>query len=90
LGNQIWKRVTVHYTAIHGSWLNQAAIELGLVARQCLGRRSILDLKTLRRESRTWNRRLKRAQTKINWHFDRQTARRKLGYQRETFRRSET
>ena len=24
LGNQLWNRFTVHYTPIHGSWLNQA------------------------------------------------------------------
>jgi hypothetical protein len=40
LGKQIWERFTPHYAPIHGSWLNQAAIEIGLVARQCLGRRS--------------------------------------------------
>jgi hypothetical protein len=58
LGNQIWNRFTLHYTPSDGSWLNQAEIELGLCARQCLGRRRIPDLKTLRRESSAWNRRL--------------------------------
>jgi hypothetical protein len=38
LGNQIWERFTLHYTPSHGSWLNQAAFKLGLIARQCLGR----------------------------------------------------
>jgi hypothetical protein len=55
-GAEIWDRFTVHYTPTHGSWLNQAEIEIGLFTRQCLGRRRIPDLKTLRRESRAWNR----------------------------------
>jgi len=29
-GSQIWDRFTVHYTPKHGSWLNQAEIEIGL------------------------------------------------------------
>jgi len=90
LGNQLWNRFTVHYTPIHGSWLNQAEIAIGRFTRQCLGRRRIPDLKTLRRESGAWNRRLNRARTKINWQFDRKTARRKFGYQTKTFSRSKT
>jgi len=54
-GSEIWDCFTVHYTPRHGSWLNQAEIEIGLFARQCLGKRRIPDLKTLRRESRAWN-----------------------------------
>jgi hypothetical protein len=36
-GNQIWDRLTVHYTPKHGSWLNQAEIEISLFGRQLLG-----------------------------------------------------
>jgi DNA-directed RNA polymerase specialized sigma24 family protein len=52
VGGEIWDRFTVHYTPTHGSWLNQAEIEISLFARQCLGTRRIPDLKTLRRETR--------------------------------------
>ena len=90
LGSEIWDRFTVHYTPTHGSWLNQAEIEIGLFTRQCLGRRRIPDLKTLRRESRAWNRRVNRARTQINGRFDRKTARRKFGYKRQSFKRSQT
>ena len=38
-----------HYTPKHGSWLNQAEIEIGLFSRQCLGKRRIPDLATLPR-----------------------------------------
>jgi len=34
----LWERFTVHYTPKHGSWLNQAEIEISLFSRQCLGR----------------------------------------------------
>ena len=89
-GAEIWDRFTVHYTPTHGSWLNQAEIEIGIFSRQCLGSRRIPDLKTLRREARAWNRRMNRARTKINWRFTRKTARRKFGYRKTLFRRSET
>ena len=88
VGNEIWDRFTVHYTPTHGSWLNQAEIEIGIFSRQCLGTRRIPDLKTLRRESRAWNRRMNRERIKINWRFDRRAARRKFGYKGNSFKRS--
>src|SRR6516164_5444853 len=27
---EVWNRFTVHYTPAHGSWLNQAEIEIGI------------------------------------------------------------
>jgi hypothetical protein len=80
MGCQVWDRFTIHLTPKHGSWLNQAEIEIGLFSRQCLGRRRIADLTSLRRETRDWNGRMNRAKVKINWKVDRRTARRKLGY----------
>ena len=88
-GNWIWNRFTVHYTPTHGSWLNQAEIEISLFTRQCLGKRRIPDRKTLQRETRAWNRRVNRDKVKINWRFDRKTARRKFGHKKHSFRRSE-
>jgi hypothetical protein len=32
-GGEIWGRFTVHYTPVHGSWLNQAEIEIGVLSR---------------------------------------------------------
>ena len=88
VGGEIRDRFTVHYTPTHGSWLNQAEIEIGIFSRQCLGTRRIPDLQTLRREARSWNRRMNRARTKISWKFDRKAARRKFGYEKHSFRRS--
>lgn len=90
VGGQIWDSFTVHFTPTHGSWLNQAEIEIGLFARQCLGKRRIPDLQTLRRESRAWNRRMNRDRVQINWKFDRRAARRKFGYKSQCFKRSKT
>jgi hypothetical protein len=87
---EVWDRFTVHYTPTHGSWLNQAEIEIGIFTRQCLGKRRIPDLKTLRREARAWNRRMNRDRVKITWKFDRNTARRKFGYKRKAIKRSKT
>jgi hypothetical protein len=90
MAGEVWNRFTVHYTPTHGSWLNQAEIEIGISTRQCLGKRRIRDLKTLRREAKAWNRRMNRDRVKIAWKFDRKTARRKFGYKRKYFNRSET
>jgi len=89
-GGKLWQRFTPHYTPIHGSWLNQAEIEIGLFARQCLGRRRLPNLTTLRREARAWTRRMNRARTQINWRFDRRAARRKFGYTKHFSKRSNT
>src|SRR5438309_10999310 len=87
-GGWLWNRFTVHYTPRHGSWLNQAEIEISLFARQCLGKRRIPDLKTLQAETRAWNRRMNRHKVRIKWRFDRKTARHKFGYKKYHSKRS--
>jgi hypothetical protein len=90
MANEVWGRFTVHYAPTHGSWLNQAEIEIGMFARQCLGKRRIPSLKILREEARAWNRRVNRDRIKINWKFDRKAARRKFGYKKNFFKRPKT
>ena len=36
---RIAERLEIHYTPKHGSWLNMAEIEIGVLSRQCLDRR---------------------------------------------------
>ena len=36
---RIAERLEIHYTPKHGSWLNMAEIEIGVMVRQCLDRR---------------------------------------------------
>jgi hypothetical protein len=79
-GGWLWDRFTVHYTPKHGSWLNQAEIEIGLFARQCLGKRRIGDIGQLRREAKAWNQRANREQITIQWKFSRKHARQKFHY----------
>jgi hypothetical protein len=43
---RIIEKLEIHYTPKHGSWLNMAEIELGVLSRQCLNRR-IPDQSTL-------------------------------------------
>ena len=52
---RIAERLEVHYTPKHGSWLDMAEIEIGVMARQCLDRR-IPDQSALRREVAAWQR----------------------------------
>ncbi len=80
IGGCLWNRFTVHYTPTHGSWLNQAEVEISLFGRQCLGRRRIGDLGQLRRQTKAWNRRANRDRITIQWKFTRKQARRKLNY----------
>lgn len=90
LGRHLWRRLTAHFTPKHGSWLNQAEIELSLVSRGCLGTRRIDTLGHLRRDTRAWRTRANRAKTCIQWRFTRRDARLKFGYQRKLSTRSET
>ena len=79
-GGELWDRLTVHYTPKHGSWLNQAEIELSLYSRQCLGKRRIPTLAELRQETRVWRRNANRNRTEINWQFTRKKARKVFKY----------
>ena len=92
-GQLLWSRLAVHYTPKHGSWLNQAEIEISLFARQCLHRRRIPSLVMLQRESTAWNDKANRDRVTINWQFTRKKARIKFGYKRSPrnrFMRSKT
>jgi hypothetical protein len=92
-GTALWNRLTVHYTPVHGSWLNQAEIEISLFARQCLGKRRIPTLAILQREAEAWNVKANHDGTKIDWKFTRKNARIKFGYKpskRNRFTRSKT
>jgi hypothetical protein len=50
---RILKRLEIHYTPKHGSWLDIAEVELNVMTRQCLSRR-VEDIETLNRELREW------------------------------------
>jgi len=79
-GEALWNRFTVHYTPKHGSWLNQAEIEISLFSRQCLGTRRIEGLGLLQQQASAWNCRMNQRRVRIDWRFDRKQARRKFHY----------
>jgi DDE superfamily endonuclease len=70
-------KLELHYTPKHGSWLNMAEIELGVLAAQCLDRR-LPDQGTLAREAAAWEAARNAATTTINWRFTTEDARIKL------------
>lgn len=70
-------RLDIHYTPKHGSWLNMAEIELGVLSRQCLDR-SIPDKTTLQNEIAAWEQRRNSAEAKIDWRFTTDDSRIKL------------
>ena len=67
----------IHYTPKHGSWLNMAEIELGVLSRQCLDRR-IPDLATLTSEVAAWEDTRNSENVRIHWQFTTADARVKL------------
>jgi len=70
-------RLEFHYTPKHASWLNMAEIEIGILDRQCTGRR-IGDEAQLCSEVLAWEQRRNREGCRIEWKFTRQDADRKL------------
>jgi hypothetical protein len=74
---RLMNRFEMHYTPKHGSWLDMAEIELGILGRQCLARR-IDNVEALRRETTTWKIQRNAASTKVNWQFTTADARIKL------------
>ncbi len=75
---RILRRLEFHFTPKHASWLNMVEIEISVLSRQCLKQR-IADINTLRREVGQWKRRRDESGAKINWLFNIDEARRKLG-----------
>jgi len=71
------KRLEIHYTPKHGSWLNIAEIELNVMTRQCLSRR-LDSLPAVSDELRAWGMERNHTVAKVNWHFTAKNARKKL------------
>jgi len=71
------ERFEWHYTPKHGSWLDMAESELGVLANQCLGRR-IPDKVTLIREVAAWQDNRNKNHVKADWQFTTDDARIKL------------
>jgi hypothetical protein len=71
------ERFEWHYTPKHGSWLDLAVSELGVLSSQCLDRR-IPDKQTLIDQIAAWEHDRNSRPSKANWHFTTANARIKL------------
>ena len=74
---RILKRLELHYTPKHASWLNMVEIEIGVLRSQCLDRR-IDSRDLLVREVDAWERRRNASGARINWMFSTELARTKM------------
>ena len=74
---RIADKLEIHYTPKHGSWLDMAEIELGILGRQCLDRR-IDNVETLTREVAAWEEQRNASEAKVNWRFTTDDARIRL------------
>ncbi len=71
------RRLEIHPTPVHGSWLNMAETEFSVLERQCLDRR--LETSALvRQEVSAWEAPRNEAKVMINWRFTIADARVKL------------
>jgi hypothetical protein len=75
---RIVRRLEIHYTPKHASWLNMVEIEIGVMVSQCLDRR-IPTKEILVKEVKAWERRRNREKAGITWLFTIDRARAKLG-----------
>ena len=74
---QLVERFEWHYTPKHGSWLDLAKSELGVLASQCLDRR-IPDKQAIITEVDAWVRQRNKTHAVAEWHFTTNDARIKL------------
>jgi hypothetical protein len=74
---RIAKRLEIHHTPKHGSWLNMAENELSTLSRQCLARR-IGAIEDLRSEVQAWEATRNTEQVQVQWRFTIDQARIKL------------
>ena len=74
---RLTERFEFHYTPKHGSWLDMAESELGILASQCLDRR-IPDKQALITEVAAWQEGRNKNHAKADWRFTTADARVKL------------
>lgn len=71
------KKLEIHHTPKHGSWLNIAEIGLNLLSRQCINRR-IPEMEQLKQEVAAWCSERNAKNLSIDWQFTTADARIKL------------
>jgi transposase len=74
---RVVKRLEIHHTPKHASWLNMVEIEIGVLRSQCLDRR-IENKEQITAEIAAWEQRRNAERAQINWMFTTEKAREKL------------
>ena len=74
---RIAKKLEVHYTPKHGSWLDIAEIGINIMTRECLDRR-IPSIEALKEELKAWNDEYDKDPSPVNWQFQTTDSRIKL------------
>ena len=74
---RLTERFEWHYTPKHGSWLDMAEIEIGVMCRQALAK-PLPDFVSFHQQVRAWTTCRNSLCAKINWQFTTKDARIKL------------
>lgn len=74
---RLLRRLEIHYTPKHGSWLNMAEGEFSVLGQQCLDRR-IASSELVSQETAAWQDQRNQAAIGANWKFTTEDARVKL------------
>jgi len=74
---RVLRRLELHYTPKHASWLNMVEIEIGMLRTQCLDRR-IDNREDMETEIAAWQHQRNARGARINWMFSTEQARNKL------------
>lgn len=75
---ELTRRLEIHYTPKHASWLNMVEIELSVFARQCLRDTRVPSPEVLRDVAETYQTQRNQQRARITWTFKIPEARSKL------------
>jgi len=76
---RLWDRLELHYTPVHGSWLNVAECEFSVLSRQCTNRR-VPDQEALETAVAAWREERNHCAGPVKWQFTTADARTKLAH----------
>lgn len=74
---ELAKKLEIHYTPKHGSWLNIAEIAISILSKKCINKR-ISSIEKLNNEIAVWEQYSNAKSKQINWQFTTSDARIKL------------
>jgi transposase len=75
--HRIARKLELHYTPKHGSWLNMAELEFSVLVRQCLKQR-VPTLEVMQSLIAAWQHQRNAQQATVNWRFSTPDARTRL------------